>query len=146
MMAKLVQDEVEADMRKLSLELKQTMEMYNAACKEALTAHQKVSVYGNYVIENRGETERITVYGAASGTEQLEYRGRKETRGGKAVEGSGGGNCRERERKKQSGEGSRRSGKENCKGGNKEKSRRGTEVSERSRGNEESVGKSNTEG
>lgn len=29
-------------MRRLRLELKQTMEMYNTACKEALTAQHKV--------------------------------------------------------------------------------------------------------
>ncbi|CAL5215020.1 unnamed protein product [Lathyrus oleraceus] len=34
-------DEVEAEMRRLRLELKQTMEMYSTACKEALTAKQK---------------------------------------------------------------------------------------------------------
>ncbi|XP_074285379.1 U-box domain-containing protein 52-like isoform X2 [Silene latifolia] len=36
-----MQDDVEAEMRRLRLELKQTMDMYNAACKEALTAKQK---------------------------------------------------------------------------------------------------------
>ncbi|KAM4102390.1 hypothetical protein ACB094_05G219400 [Castanea mollissima] len=36
-------DDVEAEMRKLKLELKQTMDMYNTACKEALTAKQKAS-------------------------------------------------------------------------------------------------------
>lgn len=30
-------------MRRLKLELKQTMEMYSTACKEALTAKQKAS-------------------------------------------------------------------------------------------------------
>ncbi|XP_062164924.1 U-box domain-containing protein 52 [Alnus glutinosa] len=34
-------EEVEAEMRRLKLELKQTMEMYSTACKEALTAKQK---------------------------------------------------------------------------------------------------------
>ncbi|KAL9230421.1 hypothetical protein vseg_005773 [Gypsophila vaccaria] len=34
-------DDVEEEMRRLRLELQQTMEMYNAACKEALTAKQK---------------------------------------------------------------------------------------------------------
>ncbi|KAK9741699.1 hypothetical protein RND81_03G122400 [Saponaria officinalis] len=34
-------DNVEAEMRRLRMELQQTMEMYNAACKEALTAKQK---------------------------------------------------------------------------------------------------------
>lgn len=37
-----VQEDVEAEMRRLKLELKQTMEMYSTACKEALTAKQKV--------------------------------------------------------------------------------------------------------
>ncbi|CAJ1973825.1 unnamed protein product [Sphenostylis stenocarpa] len=36
-----VADDMEAEMRRLKLELKQTMEMYNTACKEALTAQQK---------------------------------------------------------------------------------------------------------
>ncbi|XP_019176752.1 PREDICTED: U-box domain-containing protein 52-like isoform X2 [Ipomoea nil] len=34
-------DDVEAEMRRLKQELKQTMEMYSTACKEALTARQK---------------------------------------------------------------------------------------------------------
>ncbi|EEF44126.1 U-box domain-containing protein 35 [Ricinus communis] len=34
-------DDVEAEMRRLKLELKQTMEMYSTACKEALTAKEK---------------------------------------------------------------------------------------------------------
>nr|XP_023896925.1 U-box domain-containing protein 35-like [Quercus suber] len=34
-------DDVEAEMRRLRLELKQTMDMYSTACKEALTANQK---------------------------------------------------------------------------------------------------------
>lgn len=33
--------EIDDEMRRLKLELKQTMEMYNSACKEALTAQQK---------------------------------------------------------------------------------------------------------
>ncbi|XP_035546670.1 U-box domain-containing protein 35-like [Juglans regia] len=36
-----LQDEVEAEMRRLKLELKQTMDMYSTACKQALTAKQK---------------------------------------------------------------------------------------------------------
>ena len=35
------QREVEAEMRRLKLELKQTMDMYNAACKEAINAKQR---------------------------------------------------------------------------------------------------------
>ena len=37
-----LQEDVETEMRRLKLELKQTMEMYSTACKEALTAKQKV--------------------------------------------------------------------------------------------------------
>jgi hypothetical protein len=33
---------MESEMRRLKLELKQTMEMYSEACREALTAKQKV--------------------------------------------------------------------------------------------------------
>ncbi|KAF7814638.1 U-box domain-containing protein 35 [Senna tora] len=36
-------DEAENDMRRLKLELKQTMDMYSTACREALTAQQKMS-------------------------------------------------------------------------------------------------------
>ncbi|XP_040996225.1 U-box domain-containing protein 35-like [Juglans microcarpa x Juglans regia] len=36
-----IKDEVEAEMRRLKLELKQTMDMYSTACKQALTAKQK---------------------------------------------------------------------------------------------------------
>ncbi|XP_023537969.1 U-box domain-containing protein 52-like [Cucurbita pepo subsp. pepo] len=38
------QEDVEAEMRRLKLELKQTMDMYSTACKEALNAKQKVSI------------------------------------------------------------------------------------------------------
>lgn len=37
-----MQEDAEAEMRRLRLELKQTMEMYSTACKEALSAQQKV--------------------------------------------------------------------------------------------------------
>ncbi|XP_047315319.1 U-box domain-containing protein 35-like [Impatiens glandulifera] len=36
-------DDVEVEMRRLKLELKQTMELYSTACKEALTAKEKAS-------------------------------------------------------------------------------------------------------
>lgn len=38
----ILQDEVEAEMRRLKLELKQTMDMYSTACKEALLSKQQV--------------------------------------------------------------------------------------------------------
>ena len=37
-----MQEDVEAEMRRLKIELKQTMDMYSTACKEALSAKQKV--------------------------------------------------------------------------------------------------------
>lgn len=37
------QDEVEAEMRRLRQELKQTMDLYSNACREALTAKQQVN-------------------------------------------------------------------------------------------------------
>ncbi|GAB4854068.1 hypothetical protein Ancab_022650 [Ancistrocladus abbreviatus] len=40
-MPSLNMEEVETEMRRLRLELKQTMDMYNTACKEAVTAKQK---------------------------------------------------------------------------------------------------------
>lgn len=40
-----MQEEVEEEMKRLRLELKHTMEMYNNACKEALTAKQKVLLH-----------------------------------------------------------------------------------------------------
>ena len=41
----LFQDDVEAEMKRLRLELKQTMDMYSTACKEALSARQQVTKY-----------------------------------------------------------------------------------------------------
>ena len=37
-----MQKDVEAEMKRLKLELKQTMDMYNTACKEAVSAKKKV--------------------------------------------------------------------------------------------------------
>lgn len=42
LVTRYMQDDVEAEMRRLKQELKQTMDMYSTACKEALTAKQKV--------------------------------------------------------------------------------------------------------
>ncbi|XP_027906612.1 U-box domain-containing protein 52-like [Vigna unguiculata] len=50
-------DEVEADVRRLRLELKQTMEMYSTACKEALTAQQKLLELHNSRIEEEKKLE-----------------------------------------------------------------------------------------
>lgn len=38
---KMLQEETETEMRRLKLELKQTMEMYSEACKEAVVAKER---------------------------------------------------------------------------------------------------------
>ncbi|XP_037446896.1 U-box domain-containing protein 52-like [Triticum dicoccoides] len=43
--------DVEAEMRRLRLELKQTMEMYNSACKEAIDAKQKAAQLSQMKVE-----------------------------------------------------------------------------------------------
>ncbi|KAG6522781.1 hypothetical protein ZIOFF_019936 [Zingiber officinale] len=43
-------DDVETEIRRLKLELKQTMDMYSTACKEALTAKQKVEFFFSFKI------------------------------------------------------------------------------------------------
>ncbi|OIV97779.1 hypothetical protein TanjilG_12536 [Lupinus angustifolius] len=50
-------DDVEAEMRRLKLELKQTMEMYNTACKEALTAQQKAVELQRWKLEEERRLE-----------------------------------------------------------------------------------------
>nr|KYP50398.1 U-box domain-containing protein 35 [Cajanus cajan] len=50
-------DEAEADMRRLKLELKQTMEMYSTACREALTAQQKLMELTSWRIEEEKKLE-----------------------------------------------------------------------------------------
>ncbi|RLM56334.1 U-box domain-containing protein 35-like isoform X2 [Panicum miliaceum] len=55
-------DDVEAEMKRLRLELKQTMDMYSAACKEALTAKQKAMELQRWKMEEEQKTHdsRIT--------------------------------------------------------------------------------------
>ncbi|CAK7354368.1 unnamed protein product [Dovyalis caffra] len=50
-------DDVEAEMRRLKLELKQTMEMYSSACKEALTAKQKARELQRWKMEEEQRLE-----------------------------------------------------------------------------------------
>ncbi|KOM48624.1 hypothetical protein LR48_Vigan07g232800 [Vigna angularis] len=50
-------DDVEAEMRRLKLELKQTMEMYSNACKEALTAQQKAVELQRWKLEEERRLE-----------------------------------------------------------------------------------------
>ncbi|KAM0939377.1 putative protein kinase RLK-Pelle-RLCK-IXb family [Dioscorea sansibarensis] len=53
-------DDVEAEMRRLRLELKQTMDMYSSACKEALTAKQQAMELNKWKMaeEQKLEAER----------------------------------------------------------------------------------------
>ncbi|RDX63444.1 U-box domain-containing protein 35, partial [Mucuna pruriens] len=50
-------DEMEAEMRRLRLELKQTMEMYSTACKEATTAKQKALELQRWKVEEQRKLE-----------------------------------------------------------------------------------------
>ncbi|XP_042492007.1 U-box domain-containing protein 35-like isoform X2 [Macadamia integrifolia] len=50
-------EDVEAEMRRLKLELKQTMDMYSTACKEALTAKQKAMELHRWKMEEEQKFE-----------------------------------------------------------------------------------------
>jgi hypothetical protein len=52
-----MQDDVEAEMKRLRLELKQTMNMYSTACKEALTAQQKAMELQRWKMEEEQKTQ-----------------------------------------------------------------------------------------
>ncbi|GJN00698.1 hypothetical protein PR202_ga17895 [Eleusine coracana subsp. coracana] len=57
-----MQDDVEAEMKRLRLELKQTMDMYSTACKEALTAKQKATELQRWKMEEeqKAQDSRLT--------------------------------------------------------------------------------------
>jgi hypothetical protein len=70
---KKVQDDVESEMRRLKLELKQTMDMYSTACREALTAKQKVlkrHVY--FVYSQHSKKVSNVIFTIGNGAESLE--------------------------------------------------------------------------
>ncbi|MCL7027390.1 hypothetical protein MKW94_001051 [Papaver nudicaule] len=50
-------DDVDNEMRRLKLELKQTMDMYSTACKEALTAQQKATELHRWKMEEQQRLE-----------------------------------------------------------------------------------------
>lgn len=50
-------DDVEFEMRRLKLELKQTMEMYSSVCKEAMTAKQKAMELQRWKVEEQKKLE-----------------------------------------------------------------------------------------
>lgn len=59
-------EDVEAEMRRLKLELKQTMEMYSTACKEALTAKQKAIELQRWKLEEEQRLEEARLAGEAA--------------------------------------------------------------------------------
>ncbi|KAG7024523.1 U-box domain-containing protein 35, partial [Cucurbita argyrosperma subsp. argyrosperma] len=59
-------EDVEAEMRRLRLELKQTMEMYSTACKEALTAKQKAVELQRWKLEEEQRLEEARLAGEAA--------------------------------------------------------------------------------
>ncbi|XP_037493551.1 U-box domain-containing protein 35 [Jatropha curcas] len=54
-------DDMEAEMRRLKLELKQTMDMYSTACKEALTAKQKATELHRWRVEEERKMEEAKI-------------------------------------------------------------------------------------
>lgn len=56
-----LQDEVEAEMKRLKLELKQTMDLYSTACREALTAKQKAVELYHWRLEEERRLEEARV-------------------------------------------------------------------------------------
>ncbi|KAK7270591.1 hypothetical protein RJT34_25878 [Clitoria ternatea] len=59
-------DEAEADMRRLKLELKQTMEMYSTACREALTAQHKLMELSHWRVEEEKKLHEVQLAQEAS--------------------------------------------------------------------------------
>ncbi|XP_050223722.1 U-box domain-containing protein 52 isoform X2 [Mercurialis annua] len=69
-------DDMEAEMRRLKLELKQTMDMYSTACKEALTAKQKATELQRWRVEEerRMEEAKLAEEAALSAAEKEKVR------------------------------------------------------------------------
>ncbi|KAA8541518.1 hypothetical protein F0562_022670 [Nyssa sinensis] len=76
-------DDVEAEMRRLKLELKQTMELYSTACKEALSAKQKAIELHRWRIEEERRLEEARLAEEAAlaiaEKEKAKYRAAMET-------------------------------------------------------------------
>ncbi|XP_066332677.1 U-box domain-containing protein 35-like [Miscanthus floridulus] len=71
-------DEMEAEMKRLRLELKQTMDMYSTACKEALSAKQKAMELQRWKMdeEQRSQETRLTEESAMALIEQEKAKAR----------------------------------------------------------------------
>ncbi|KAJ6407959.1 hypothetical protein OIU84_011298 [Salix udensis] len=59
-------DDVEAEMRRLRIELKQTMDMYGSACREALTAKQKAKEAHHWKLEEQQRLGEAQFAGGAA--------------------------------------------------------------------------------
>ncbi|XP_022756371.1 U-box domain-containing protein 51-like [Durio zibethinus] len=58
--------DIQAEMRRLKLELKQTMDMYSTACKEALTAKRKANELHQWKMEEASKFEEARLAGEAA--------------------------------------------------------------------------------
>ncbi|KAI4337159.1 hypothetical protein L6164_015607 [Bauhinia variegata] len=58
--------EMEAEMKRLRLELKQTMEMYSSACKEAISATKKANEINQWKLEEARQVEEARLAGEAA--------------------------------------------------------------------------------
>lgn len=74
----LPMEDMEAEMRRLRLELKQTMDMYSTACKEALSAKQKAMELQRWKMEEEQRTQesRLTEESAMALIEQEKAKAR----------------------------------------------------------------------
>ncbi|KAF0931136.1 hypothetical protein E2562_002494 [Oryza meyeriana var. granulata] len=74
----LPMEDMEAEMKRLRLELKQTMDMYSTACKEALTAKQKAMELQRWKMEEeqRSQESRLTEESAMALIEQEKAKAR----------------------------------------------------------------------
>lgn len=76
-----LQDDLDAEMRRLKVELKQTIDMYSTACKEALTAKQKVREIAS-TLHNHNWKAFSNIMVIGNGAPTLENGRRTETRRG----------------------------------------------------------------
>lgn len=60
-----LQRALEAEMKRLKLELKQTMDMYSSACKEAISANNKVMFYVTIFIKQKVSNEWPSLFDRA---------------------------------------------------------------------------------
>ncbi|KAI3698448.1 hypothetical protein L2E82_41999 [Cichorium intybus] len=65
-------EDVEAEMRRLKLELTRTMEMYSSACKEALTAKQKAMELQKWKLEEQQKIEEALTEESTTGVVEKE--------------------------------------------------------------------------